>query len=328
MNPADSLQFLEHYGVLILPVLVVAEQVGVPLPAVPALLGVGALAAHGRINIPLVLAAIAIVALTVDFIWYELGRRRGAVVLAKLCRLSLEPDSCLRRAQGMFVRHGARGMLVAKFIPGLTTVMPPLAGVFAVGRVRFALYDLAGVLLWAGTWLTLGYVFTDAITLVTARAAVLGRMLGVVVVAALAAYVLVKVARRRLFLRRLRMARISPEALKRRLDAGEDVTIIDLRTPLDVAATPYVIPGSRWLAADAIDAVEAEMLRAREVVLYCACPNEATSARVALLLKRKGITRVHPLDGGLAAWMALGFPVLAVEPPAITVDERAAGVPS
>ena len=151
MNPADSLQFLEHYGVLILPVLVVAEQVGVPLPAVPALLGVGALAAHGRINIPLVLAAIAGVALTVDFIWYELGRRRGAVVLAKLCRLSLEPDSCLRRAQGMFVRHGARGMLVAKFIPGLTTVMPPLAGVFAVGRVRFALYDLAGVLLWAGT---------------------------------------------------------------------------------------------------------------------------------------------------------------------------------
>ncbi len=299
MNPADSLQFLEHYGVLILPVLVVAEQVGVPLPAVPALLGVGALAAHGRINIPLVLAAIAVVTLTVDFIWYELGRRRGAVVLAKLCRLSLEPDSCLRRAQGMFVRHGARGMLVAKFIPGLTTVMPPL-----------------------------GYVFTDAITLVTARAAVLGRMLGVVVVAALAAYVLVKFARRRLFLRRLRMARISPEALKRRLDAGEDVTIIDLRTPLDVAATPYVIPGSRWLAADAIDAVEAEMLRAREVVLYCACPNEATSARVALLLKRKGITRVHPLEGGLAAWMALGFPVLAVEPPAVTVDERAAGVPS
>jgi rhodanese-related sulfurtransferase len=153
-------------------------------------------------------------------------------------------------------------------------------------------------------------------------------MLGLVVVAALAAYVLVKFARRRLFLRRLRMARISPEALKRRLDAGEDVTIIDLRTPLDVAATPYVIPGSRWLAADAIDAVEAEMLRAREVVLYCACPNEATSARVALLLKRKGITRVHPLDGGLAAWMALGFPVLAVEPPAVTVDERAAGVPS
>jgi len=270
MNPADSLQVLEHYGIVIVPALVVAEQFGVPLPAVPALLGVGALAAHGRISVPLVLAAIAVVALAADFVWYELGRRRGAVVLATLCRLSLEPDSCLRRAQSVFARHGARGMLVAKFVPGLTAVMPPLAGVFAVGRVRFALYDLAGVLLWAGTWLTLGYIFTDAITLITARATVLGEMLGVVVVVALAAYVLLKYARRRLFLRRLRTARISPETLKQRLDTGEDVTIIDLRTPLDVAATPYAIPGSRWLAVDAIDPAEASRLRGRELVLYCA----------------------------------------------------------
>jgi len=160
------------------------------------------------------------------------------------------------------------------------------------------------------------------ITLLTARATALGRMLGVVVVAALAAYVLLKLTRRRLFLRKLRMARISPEALKLRLDAGEDVTIIDLRTPLAVTATPYAIPGSRWLAAEAIDAAEAALLGAREVVLYCACPNEATSARIALLLKRQGITRVRPLEGGLAAWMARGFPVLAVEPPALAVDER------
>jgi membrane protein DedA with SNARE-associated domain len=270
MNPADSLQFLEHYGVLIVPALVVAEQIGVPLPAVPALLGVGALAAHGRISVPLVLAAIAVVALAADFVWYELGRRRGAGVLATLCRLSLEPDSCLRRAQGVFVRHGARGMLVAKFVPGLTAVMPPLAGVFAVGRVRFALYDLAGVLLWAGTWLTLGYLFADAITLITARATRLGQMLGLVIVIALVAYVLLKYARRRLFLRRLRTARISPASLKQRLDAGDDVAVIDLRTPLDVAATPYAIPGSRWLAVDAIDAGEVGRLRGRELVLYCA----------------------------------------------------------
>jgi membrane protein DedA with SNARE-associated domain/rhodanese-related sulfurtransferase len=322
MNPAGSLQLLEQYGLLIVPALVVAEQIGVPLPAVPALLGVGALAAHGRINLPLVLAAIALVALTADFAWYELGRRRGAVVLAKLCRISLEPDSCVRRAEVIFARHGARGMLVAKFLPGLTTVMPPLAGIFAVGRLRFALYDLAGVLLWSGTWLALGYFFSDAITLISARAATLERMLGLVVVAALAAYVLVKYARRHLFLRALRMARISPEALKRRLNAGEDVTIIDLRTPLDIAATPYAIPGSRWLDAAALDGLEADTLQAREVVLYCACPNEATSARAALLLRRKGITRIHPLEGGMAAWMALGFPVLAVEPPDVAVDER------
>jgi membrane protein DedA with SNARE-associated domain len=270
MNHADSLEFLEYYGVVILPALVVAEQIGIPLPAVPALLAVGALAAHGRISIPLVLGVIAAVALAIDFVWYELGRRRGASVLAKLCRLSLEPDSCVRQADGIFARHGARGMLIAKFVPGLTTVMPPLAGVFAVARTRFALYDLAGVLLWAGTWLAIGYCFSDAIVLITARVTKLGRILGLLVVAALASYVLVKYVRRRLFLRRIRTARISPEALKQKLEAGEDVTIIDLRTRLDVAATPYAIPGSRWLAVDAIDEHEAEFLRARDVVLYCA----------------------------------------------------------
>ena len=321
MSPADSLQFLDRYGVVILPALAVAEQIGLPLPAVPALLAVGALAAHGRSSIPLVLGAISVAALAIDFVWYELGRRRGARVLVRLCQLSLEADSWLRRAESTFARYGARSMLAAKFIPGLTTVMPPLAGVFAIPRGRFALYDFAGVLLWAGTWLALGYFFSDAIVLITAKASALGRMLGLVIVTALAGYILVKYGRRRLFLRKLRTAPVSPEALKRRLDAGDDVTIIDLRTALDVAATPYAIPGSRWLAADAIDEHEVELLRSRDVVLYCASPNDATSARVALELQHKGISRVRPLEGGLAAWMALNLPVRTVQLPVAAADE-------
>jgi membrane protein DedA with SNARE-associated domain len=260
---------IERYGVVILPALVVAEQVGIPLPAVPALLAVGALAAHGRANLLPVLAAIVVVALTVDLGWYELGRRRGARVLAQLCRLSLEPDFCVRRAERLFERYGARGMLVAKFLPGVTTVMPPLAGIFGVPRPRFAFYEVVGVILWAGSWLAVGYVFSDAITLIAERAARLGRLLAVVVVGALAGYVLVKFVRRRLFLRTIRMARISPEALKERLDAGEDITIVDLRTRLDVAAMPYAIPGSRWIEAGALDDRVPDILRARELVLYC-----------------------------------------------------------
>jgi membrane protein DedA with SNARE-associated domain len=211
MSPS-ALQYLEHYGVVILPALAVAEQIGLPLPAMPALLAVGALAAHGRSSIPLVLGAISAAALAVDFAWYELGRRRGAKVLARLCRLTLEPDSCLHRAQSIFARHGARSMLVAKFVPGLTTVMPPLAGVFAVARGRFALYDLAGVLLWAGTWLAVGYFFSDAIVLIAARATALGHLLGLVIGTALAGYILVKYVRRHLFLRKLRTERVPPEA--------------------------------------------------------------------------------------------------------------------
>jgi membrane protein DedA with SNARE-associated domain len=228
MIPADGLDLLARYGALILPILVVAEQVGVPLPAVPALLGVGALAANGRGSIPLVLGAITVVALVVDLTWYEVGRRRGAPVLARLCRLALEPDSCVRRTQDVFVRYGVRGMLVAKFLPGLTTVMPPLAGVFAVGRLRFVVYEILGVLLWAGLWIGVGFVFSDAIATVAAGLARLERVL-VVVVAVVVGYIAVKYVRRRLFLRGAetparrrgaRHARRSADATRGRGDAG------------------------------------------------------------------------------------------------------------
>src|SRR5467141_2356412 len=269
MSPAVTLQVLDRYSLAIIPALVVAEQVGIPLPAVPALLGFGALAAHGRGSIPLMLGAMAVVALSVDMAWYEFGRRRGAPVLTGLCRLSLEPDFCVRRAETVFIRYGVRAMLVAKFVPGVTTVLPPLAGVFAVGRLRFALYELAGVLLWAGTWIALGYVFSDAVALIAAWVAALGLDIALVLGAGLGSYVLVKYLRRRLFLRKLRTDRISPDELKRRLDAGEDITIIDLRTRLEVSAMPYAIPGSHWIAADEIDERQSKALRAHELVVYC-----------------------------------------------------------
>jgi membrane protein DedA with SNARE-associated domain len=269
MDLTDSVELLERYSAIILPVLVVAEQVGIPLPAVPALLGVGALAAQGRVSLLLVIGAIALVALPVDLVWHELGRRRGARVLSGLCRLSLEPDVCVRRTENLFMRHGVRALLVAKFLPGLTTVMPPLAGIFGVPRLRFAFYDLAGVVLWAGLWAAIGYAFSETIEVVALRVSALGRTAGLVVAGTLVGYVLLKYLRRWLFLRRLRIARISPEDLKRKLDAGEGVAILDLRTALDVAATPHAIPGSRWVTAEALDERLSDIPRDRELVLYC-----------------------------------------------------------
>ena len=233
MTP-EILRALDQYAFVILPALLVAEQFGIPLPAVPALLGFGALAAQGRGSIPLMLSTMVAVALIVDFAWYELGRRRGARVLTVLSRLSPEPNLCVQRAEELFARYGARGMLVAKFFPGLTTILPPLAGVFAIGRARFAAYEVAGVLFWAGAWIGVGYAFSDAVTVIAARVEKLGLWL-VVVVALLGAYIVGKYLRRRLYLRRLRMATISAEALEERPDAGEDVTIVDLRTPLEAS---------------------------------------------------------------------------------------------
>jgi membrane protein DedA with SNARE-associated domain len=265
----DGAQWLERYAVIIVPSLAVFEQLGIPLPAVPALLVTGALAATGRVNLWLVMGAIVVVTLPVDLVWHELGRRRGAGVLSGLCRLSLEPDVCVRRTQNLFIRHGVRTLLVAKFLPGLTTVLPPLAGVFGVPRLQFALYDAAGSILWAGVWMGIGFVFSGAIEQVLIRVASLGRAAALVVGAALVGYVLLKYLRRWAFLRRLRIARIPPEDLKRKLDAGEDIAILDLRTALDVAAAPYAIPGSRWIPAEQLDDRLSDIPRDRELVLYC-----------------------------------------------------------
>ena len=201
VGTTESLWTLQRYSLVILPTLVVAEQLGIPLPAVPALLGVGALAAAGQVSLPQVLGVIVVVALSVDLGWYELGRRRGAAVLTKICRMSLRPHSCVGRTERTFARYGAAFILVAKFVPGLTTLVPPLAGIAGIGRVRFAVYEVGGVLLWAGTWLGLGYFFSDAVSSIALTAARLGRMLGVVVVAAAGAYVLVRYLRQRVSLR-------------------------------------------------------------------------------------------------------------------------------
>jgi membrane protein DedA with SNARE-associated domain len=180
-----GLELLEHYYIVIVPALMAAEQFGLPLPAVPALVSVGALAARGRLNVAPLLGVMAIVSLTVDVFWYELGRRQGAGILARLFRLSWESDSCTRRSAKMFARYGVGVLLVAKFVPGLTTVMPPLAGIFGIPRARFARYDVAGAMLWSGTWLGLGYLFDDTMLLLAARVAALGRWMAVAAALAL-----------------------------------------------------------------------------------------------------------------------------------------------
>jgi membrane protein DedA with SNARE-associated domain len=265
----EEIAWLERYSVFIVPALAVVEQLGIPVPAVPALLATGALAASGRVNPWLVIAAIVLVTLPVDLVWHEVGRRRGARMLSGLCRFTLEPDICVRRTENLFMRHGVRTLLVAKFLPGLTTVLPPLAGAFGVSRTQFVIYDLAGSILWAGAWMGVGFVFSTAIEQLIVRVVSLGRLAVLVIGAALVAYVALKYLRRWIFLRRLRIARVSSEELRAKIDAREDVAIMDLRTALDVAAVPYGIPGSRWVPAEHLDERLPDIPRDRELVLYC-----------------------------------------------------------
>ena len=167
------------------------------------------------------------------------------------------------------MRFGVWTLLGAKFLPGLTTVLPPMAGAFGIPRLRFALFDVAGTVLWAGLWTGVGYAFSEAIEQVIVRVSALGHGAIVVLVLAVVGYLALKYVRRQLFLRRLRIARIMPEELGRMLEAGEDVAIIDLRTAIDVEAVPFAIPGSRWIPAERLDEHVSEIPRDRDLVLYC-----------------------------------------------------------
>ena len=255
---------------LVLFAFVLAEQIGLPVPAVPLLLGVGAFAGTGRMSVLAGLATALVASLPPDLVWYELGRARGKRVLDVICRVSLEPDSCVRRTENLFLRRGRWALLVAKFLPGLSTIAPPLAGIVGLGRAPFLLLDTMGALLWAGAWIALGYVSSSALTPLLALAGRLGHWGLAAAGSGLAAYILTKLVRRRLFLRSLRVARIEPSELKRRLDAGDpDLVVVDTRSALDVGAAPHKIPGALWIPAEAIASRRAEIPLDRKVVLYC-----------------------------------------------------------
>jgi membrane protein DedA with SNARE-associated domain len=261
--------FLAQHSYVLLFAWVFADQVGVPVPSIPMLVAAGALARTHRLNIGVALGLALFACFLADGLWYQLGRHQGMKVLKLLCRISLEPDSCVRTAENTFARHGARSLLVAKFVPGLSTVAPPLAGVFRMRLAPFLLYDGLGSFLWAVPFLGLGYLFSDQLE----RAADYGQQMGswliVLLAGALAAYLTWKYIQRRRFIRYLAIARITPEALKAKLDAGEDIVIVDLRHAQEFEAEPSIIPGALHLSLEELDQRYEEIPRDREVVLYC-----------------------------------------------------------
>jgi len=306
---------LVQYGLAVLFAWAFAVQSGLPLPAAPVLLGAGALSGSGRMNLALAIGATMIAALGADVLWYALGRSLGLRVFGTLCRFSLDPDSLVREAKERFLSHRGRYLVLAKFLPGLNPLAAGLAGAASLRPDRFLIYSGVGALLWAGVWIVLGYAFSDAIGLVATWASRVGTPLVIVLAAALTSYLVLKYERRRRFLVHLRKARITPMALKRGLEGGDPLVIVDLRTALDVEAAPYKIPGARLIDPEELTHPRRTIPRDSEVVFYCAEPREATSAQVALRAAAIGFHNVHPLSGGLEAWRQAGFPVERIEPP-------------
>jgi membrane protein DedA with SNARE-associated domain len=257
------------YGLALVFANVLAEQLGLPIPALPTLVVAGALAADGKFSAPLTLLAAVTASVIADLIWYELGRRQGNRILKTLCRISLSPDTCVRQTETYFERWGLPSLLVAKFVPGFSTVAPPLAGALKSNRTAFLLFDAGGALLWSGTGVALGALFHRAIDRALEKLASVGAWALVLLAAALAVFVAVKWWRRRRFFDALRAARISVEELHRLMDEGRSPIVFDVRSSAALKADPRRVPGAEMFSIAEVDEKVAALPRDREIILYC-----------------------------------------------------------
>lgn len=315
--------WVEHLGPPILFLLVLLQQAGVPYPITPILIVAGAVSVHGHLHAPAVIGIATTAAILADVGWYTAGYRLGGRALKALCMLSLSPDSCVSETERWFGRFGTRVLLVAKFVPGLGLVSTAMAGVVRAGLNGFFLYDVAGNLLWAGVAVGVGILFHDAVGDVLNTLAEFGYWGVALVVAAVVGFVAVKLLKRRALIRELRSSRISVSELKELVERGPAPVIIDALAPAS-RQREGVIPGAIPVETLRLDSGSATVPFDAEVIVYCACPNEASAARIAQQLIRMGCLRVRPLTGGIFAWKDAGFDVETVSIPVPAAAPRAA----
>jgi membrane protein DedA with SNARE-associated domain/rhodanese-related sulfurtransferase len=299
---------LQQYGLGFVFLNVLALQAGLPLPAYPTLIVAGTLAAMGGSPAWQVIGVGIGAALVADTGWYGAGRRFGMRILGTLCRMSLSPDGCVRQTESIFQRFGPASMLFAKFVPGFASVATALAGALRLNYLKFLLFDAGGASLWVSVAVALGYVFSDAIGSVMEKLASLGRYGVMVVIAGFAAWIALKWWRRHLFVRQLRMDRVSVDELRDLMEQNKVQALVDVRSAITQAATGR-IPGARAVDMQNIAAGFEGVPVDGEVIVYCACPNEATAVKVAQRLHKLGFKRIRPLLGGIDAWIEAGLEV-------------------
>jgi membrane protein DedA with SNARE-associated domain/rhodanese-related sulfurtransferase len=305
------LSLVEHYGLWLVFANVLAAQLGVPVPVYPTLIVMGAVTARGDVTATEAIGVATAASLIADVAWFFAGARHGHRVLRLMCRLSLSPDSCVRQTERIYERWGAPSLMVAKFVPGFGAVATSMAGLMRTPLWTFGLFDTLGALAWVGTAIALGRLLHDAIDdlmITLTRAGHWGLLaLGI----ALVLYLALKAVRRHRLIRSLRMARVSVDELKDMLAQPQRPLIVDVRS--ESGLKQGRIPGALWIDRDAFDqSFQSLALGDRvgqDVIVYCACPSEASAAMVAKQLMRAGFKRVRPLLGGIDAWIEKGYEV-------------------
>ena len=301
------LEQLQAHGSLIVGVNVLLQQLGLPIPSVPTMMVAGALAARGHINGIATFAIAVVASLVADVLWFSAGRRFGYPVLRFLCRVSLSPDTCVRETEGIFERWGFFSVVVSKFVPGFSTVGPPIAGALKMPFGAFAVASLASAALWVGAYMGVGFVFSRQIDVVLGWMADHAALASIVVVGALLTYIGFKAFERYRLGRYVDAARITIDELRELLAQEPRPFVVDVGSRLAHQSRPH-IPGARMLDLDAIARAE-DFPTDQDIILYCACPNEESARRAAQILLGKGLKRVRPLAGGLDAWIEAGHTV-------------------
>jgi membrane protein DedA with SNARE-associated domain/rhodanese-related sulfurtransferase len=305
----DFIGLIVEHGYWIVLGVAFADQFGAPIPAIAILLAAGAVAGEGQLSLAGVLAVAWAGTLMGDAVLHQAGRWRGGPVMRSLCSFSLAPDTCVRKTETSFQRLGWKALVVAKFVPGLALFASPVAGALRMQFGPFLVFAGIGSLLYNVVVVGLGFALHEQLDRVVGWFRALGSAAIPVVIGAMLVYWAYRIIQKRRILRSLRSRRLTPEALRLRLESGDPVRIVDLRTAIAFEVTRQTLPGAIRLDPEELDARHTDIPRDRDIVLYCTCPNETTSARVALALKKRGIERVFPLEGGLEAWVACGYPV-------------------
>ncbi len=263
----EIVQFLQRHGYTVVFFAVLAEQIGLPFPSALVLIAAGSLAGTGALNFTAALGLSIVASLAADFVWYLLGKLKGRSILKTLCRISLEPDSCVRQTEETFARHSVKSLLFSKFVPGLGTVAPPMAAVLHVGAGSFLFYDGLGATMWAGAYLLAGLVFRTEIEWLGEYSRSIGASVVEIAIVLVALYAGVRYYRRMRFYREVRMARISPVQLRALMESGAPTTIVDLRHSSEWEDGK--IPGALLATLDELDKELAGISPAVEIVLYC-----------------------------------------------------------
>ncbi|MBE0615561.1 MAG: VTT domain-containing protein [Burkholderiales bacterium] len=298
---------ISQYGLLIIFTIVLLEQLGLPLPALATLVIAGAIAASGELSLSAIFGSAVLACLIGDAAWYAAGRRYGNRVLKTLCRVSLSPDICVNQAQANFDRWGMGLLVIAKYVPGLSTVVPPLAGVMRVEWRSFLLFDGIGAMLWAATGLGAGYLMHSQIALLLAQAERMGTGVLFLVAAMVAGYMATKWWKRRRLDAILRATRINVDELHALMNSGAQPMIVDVRPPVARTLDPRTIPGAVPVETRAIPRnFRPSPSSNQDIIIFCTCPDEAGAAQAARLLMERGYARVRTLQGGFDAWIAAG----------------------